>query len=465
MTREEQKSFTQNMASDTFERLEHIKQEDCGWGSQVDLCVKVEDCEGGISAFKEEESKGVTMDFKTGLSESFPISLEPEDHKTRNSFKQDICEESHSSLQPTNMGQAATQQNSVEVKSELTEFEEKVMDGNGREGEEQQSSGSVGISLNGNGSFSPSSIVQTSPHCRLQHRQDKVKMKKSTKGSENLQCASLPVVRLRRIKAINTEKQNVHGADQEALSSVKQFRTQSDRKEKSNQMRLDQYCCSECGKTFRFISHFQRHARIHTGEKPYGCFECGKRFTNNSTLQKHKRIHSGEKPYCCSECDKRFVCKSILQTHLRTHTGEKPYCCSECGKPFSDRSALKRHARIHTGEKPYCCLECGKRFSYNCNLVTHSRIHTGEKLYGCSECGKRLSDCSSLKRHKRIHTGEKPYCCPECGKRFSDGSALKWHIRIHTGEKPYCCSKCCKRFTFSSSLWLHAKIHTERKTK
>ncbi|NXP53954.1 CKR1 protein, partial [Heliornis fulica] len=31
--------------------------------------------------------------------------------------------------------------------------------------------------------------------------------------------------------------------------------------------------CSDCGKSFPWASHLERHRRVHTGERPFGCPE------------------------------------------------------------------------------------------------------------------------------------------------------------------------------------------------
>ncbi|XP_051783946.1 gastrula zinc finger protein XlCGF7.1-like [Erpetoichthys calabaricus] len=272
-------------------------------------------------------------------------------------------------------------ENSAELKSELSESEEKIIEGNGREGEE--SPGSVGINLQKNGSFSPPSFGQASPQYKEKG------MKKSARRSEILtaaflQCSSLPATGVTHTEAIKTDQQQV-----------------------------------------------EKEIQIHTGKK---CLECGKQFTHKSDLNKHMKFHSGEKTYCCHECGKLFSRRSCLQRHRRIHTGEKPHCCPECGKSFSFITYLNIHRRIHTGEKPHCCQQCGKLFSIRGNLQKHRRIHTGEKPHCCSECGKLFSCRSHLQSHRRIHTGEKPHCCSECGKLFSCISNLQRHRKIHTGE-------------------------------
>ncbi|KAG2465953.1 TRI16 protein, partial [Polypterus senegalus] len=129
------------------ERTVDIKEEDCERLTPEDVCVKLEDHEERISVFKEEEEcKGVTVAIKVEDLNGFSIGLELQKHETEDIFKQDACEESPSSLQPwsTNTGRLTAQENSEELKSELSEYEEKVTEGNGRKGEE--SLGSVGIS-------------------------------------------------------------------------------------------------------------------------------------------------------------------------------------------------------------------------------------------------------------------------------------------------------------------------------
>uniref|UniRef100_A0A8C4T1M5 Zinc finger protein 501-like n=1 Tax=Erpetoichthys calabaricus TaxID=27687 RepID=A0A8C4T1M5_ERPCA len=453
------------------ERLAPIKHEDCEWGTPGDLCVKREDFEGAISDFKEE-LKVETVNIKIEDSEDFSDLLELEKHETGNIVKQDISEQSHNGFQPslTNMGQLATQQNCLELKFEIPEFEEKITERSRREAEELQSSGNVGINLQEDGSFSPSSCVQPFLQGRVQQKQEQ--KKKPTRGSEHLTAAFLQnsflnAVKLTSIEAIEIDHQDVHSTDQEALCVGQERRRMFKRKSDCNDLKLNDvkpYCCSKCGKRFLYNSDFKRHTIIHTGEKPYDCSECGKRFNNVSSLRQHTRIHTGIKPYGCAECGKRFTSSSHLKVHTKIHTGEKPYCCSECGKRFIERGTLYRHERIHTGEKPYCCPECGKRFRDSGTLCKHVRGHTGEKPFCCSECGKRFTKSGNLCNHVRIHTGERPFCCSECGKRFMESGALHKHVRIHTGEKPYCCSECGKRFVSSSGLWKHTRqMHTKDK--
>ena len=129
-----------------------------------------------------------------------------------------------------------------------------------------------------------------------------------------------------------------------------------------------------CGKTFRYILHLNKHMRNHN-LKTFECPECGKSFNKSSKLKEHVRIHTGEKPYKCQESGKTFNKSSKLKEHNRIHTGEKPYKCKECGESYTNSSSLKTHLKRVCGWK-----EWGEAFIHFLKVLSAEWGHGGREL-------------------------------------------------------------------------------------
>ncbi|XP_024130182.1 zinc finger protein 23 [Oryzias melastigma] len=139
----------------------------------------------------------------------------------------------------------------------------------------------------------------------------------------------------------------------------------------------------------------RHHQGLHTGRRLCCFTPCG-----NGVWRLQKVAAHSRDGYVCTICGKAFKRRKILRRHARFHTGEKPYSCSSCSKKFALRKSLRRHLRFHTGERPHTCTQCGKSFRVRDNLKAHLRFHSGEKPFSCTSCGKMFRIMRNLKQHK-----------------------------------------------------------------
>jgi len=108
-----------------------------------------------------------------------------------------------------------------------------------------------------------------------------------------------------------------------------------------------------------------------------GCSYVGKDIT---ALRYHQPVHTGETMFCCTTCGKKFKYKKELLLCEKRHNGEYNFFCSNCEKRFLSKKKLDLHLRVHTGEKPYSCPVCNFRCARKDNLNTHTKKHHGVGL-------------------------------------------------------------------------------------
>ena len=82
------------------------------------------------------------------------------------------------------------------------------------------------------------------------------------------------------------------------------------------------FVCPESDKTFTQKASLKIQYLTHAEEKPYAYPRHDKKFNQNSSL--HEGSHAGAKPYPCNEYNTAFNNNGDLEKHAIIHTGEKP---------------------------------------------------------------------------------------------------------------------------------------------
>lgn len=83
-------------------------------------------------------------------------------------------------------------------------------------------------------------------------------------------------------------------------------------------MKLKNYFCDQCGRTFNDKANLNRHLQRHKGVKKFECEQCGYKDYSQHLIKLHTRIkHMGEKPYACKYCDNRFANSMTRLRHQR----------------------------------------------------------------------------------------------------------------------------------------------------
>lgn len=103
-------------------------------------------------------------------------------------------------------------------------------------------------------------------------------------------------------------------------------------------------CCEICKESFGSFAELEAHSLdVH---KRYLCEHCMKLFTTRPNRDRHARVHTGERPYKCDLCDLAFFRGDDLKYHRTTrHPSALPYVCTRCSTSFTWGRDLERHIR------------------------------------------------------------------------------------------------------------------------
>lgn len=259
------------------------------------------------------------------------------------------------------------------------------------------------------------------------------------------------------------------------------------------------FTCNVCFRTFTSRSNLDRHARLHTGHKPYVCTKCGKAFSRKDHLTNHAAKHA----FKCGKCLKRFADRESLKSHyVQEHSCVLSNICEHCNKGFTDPKVYGEHVKTHpevSGSKhpvrhrPFSCIQCSFTCSTRLDLLKHKQIHRDVQIvYSCLACSERFGDpvlysqhfnghknevgvfeccicrqiCKTLqdlKSHEAAHleiaeteaAKQENYTCPYCSKTFQSDSRLSEHISIHEGYRKFRCGSCDQGFTSPAALKQH----------
>lgn len=158
----------------------------------------------------------------------------------------------------------------------------------------------------------------------------------------------------------------------------------------------------------------KKRKNIHT------CTICGKMFPSQSKLDRHALIHTGQRPFKCVLCSKSFRQSTHLKIHQLTHSEERPFQCCFCQKRFKIQSKLLKHKQIHTRNKTFQTLSLKGKSTESCRLPKKMNV----KQDGFENSNVDESENSQLDIHSVYIV---PFQCPECEECFESQQILNGH--------------------------------------
>lgn len=153
----------------------------------------------------------------------------------------------------------------------------------------------------------------------------------------------------------------------------------------------------------------------------HACTICGKMFPSQSKLDRHALIHTGQRPFKCVLCSKSFRQSTHLKIHQLTHSEERPFQCCFCQKGFKIQSKLLKHKQIHTRNKTFQTLSLKKKNPESCPLP--NKLNPKQDGFENGDIGESEEN-NQLDVHSIYIV---PFQCPECEECFESEKILNGH--------------------------------------
>lgn len=226
-----------------------------------------------------------------------------------------------------------------------------------------------------------------------------------------------------------------------------------------------QFVCGVCGKALSSASSRDRHALVHSGERPFRCRVCGVAFTTNGNMHRHMRTHGA----AALDSDDASTPKRRRESS----------CSSGAASPRSPSAAVKRKASSDdddgagedsTPESGLECPACDRRDFASLGALeahmeeAHADAHAA--VARCDVCGVSLRNQRALNLHKYMVHSRRGAVVGFQDLTFVDFSSEKFPLiaravceqSLHRSNSEYLrfqCGRCDRAFPCASALSIH----------
>ncbi|OWK09811.1 hypothetical protein Celaphus_00006417, partial [Cervus elaphus hippelaphus] len=204
----------------------------------------------------------------------------------------------------------------------------------------------------------------------------------------------------------------------------------------------ERWALHPCSKSDPTYSPSKKKKDIHA------CTICGKMFPSQSKLDRHALIHTGQRPFKCVLCSKSFRQSTHLKIHQLTHSEERPFQCCFCQKGFKIQSKLLKHKQIHTRNKTFQTLSLKVKSSESCSLP--NKLNAKQDGFENGDIGKSEEN-NQLDVHSVYIV---PFQCPECEECFESEQILNGHkcFPARSGKIPSKLKRSCNYKTIVKKI-------------